>query len=171
MVEQSVDGTNWDYASTWTASANVGLAAYAHVVARYGRVVWINGATGQTVFRFGGRYSIPASNMSPLHNPYKQNPKPELYYTKKVSIKNVITGKEEKVEHIFLRCTKTGREIDTMTESFWGHSEIPDLVLCEEAYIELAFGVKLNKWKKLKPEERIALVKSSAKKDWAKEFK
>jgi hypothetical protein len=58
-AELSLDGVNWDYqGAKATASANVGVALSQEVVARYVRFVWKNGATAQTVFRFGGRYHV-----------------------------------------------------------------------------------------------------------------
>ena len=59
QAQLSIDGSNWDYvAAKTTASANVGVSLSAEVRARYLRFVWTNGATAQTVFRFGGRYYI-----------------------------------------------------------------------------------------------------------------
>ncbi|MEM1540988.1 MAG: hypothetical protein QXJ07_06405, partial [Candidatus Bathyarchaeia archaeon] len=58
-AQLSIDGSNWDYvAAKATASANVGVSLPVEVRARYLRFVWTNGATAQTVFRFGGRYFI-----------------------------------------------------------------------------------------------------------------
>ncbi|MEM2293271.1 MAG: hypothetical protein QXX41_08345 [Nitrososphaerota archaeon] len=59
QAQLSIDGSNWDYvAAKTTASANVGVSLSAEARARYLRFVWTNGATAQTVFRFGGRYYI-----------------------------------------------------------------------------------------------------------------
>jgi len=59
MVEQSIDGTNWDLQSgKRDVSANVGAGIKVGMVARYVRVKYINGATAQTVFRLGGRFMI-----------------------------------------------------------------------------------------------------------------
>jgi len=59
MVEQSIDGTNWDLQSgKTTVSANVGSGIKVAMVARYVRVKYINGGTAQTVFRLGGRWMI-----------------------------------------------------------------------------------------------------------------
>jgi hypothetical protein len=58
-IQQSIDGTNWDLVSGATSvSANTGAAIKVAVVARYARVVYVNGDTAQTVFRLGGRYMI-----------------------------------------------------------------------------------------------------------------
>jgi hypothetical protein len=58
-AQLSIDGVNWDYKGAYTtASANVGVSLLQTVYARYLRFVWVNGATAQTVFRFGGRYFI-----------------------------------------------------------------------------------------------------------------
>ena len=63
-------------------------------------------------------------------------------YVKKVKVKD-ITGAEVEEDHIFYKCDKCGREIDNMCEGFFGHKDIPDLVLCEECYKEI---VKAKKW-------------------------
>jgi len=39
-IQQSIDGTNWDYSTNYTAIANAGLAASVELVARYVRVSW-----------------------------------------------------------------------------------------------------------------------------------
>jgi hypothetical protein len=58
-AQLSIDNINWDYKGAYTtASANVGVSLLQTVYARYLRFVWTNGATAQTVFRFGGRYYI-----------------------------------------------------------------------------------------------------------------
>ncbi|MEM2534070.1 MAG: hypothetical protein QXK12_08630 [Candidatus Nezhaarchaeales archaeon] len=55
----SIDGSNWDYVGAkTTAPANQGVSLEQTLTARYVRFVWINGATAQSVFRFGGRYYI-----------------------------------------------------------------------------------------------------------------
>jgi hypothetical protein len=51
QVQQSPDGTNWDVISTFSVSANTGQGFEVAVVYPYGRVVYNNGATAQTVFR------------------------------------------------------------------------------------------------------------------------
>jgi hypothetical protein len=58
-AQLSLNNTNWDYkGACTTASANVGVSLLQTVYASYLRFVWTNGATAQTVFRFGGRYFI-----------------------------------------------------------------------------------------------------------------
>jgi len=164
-IEQSINGTNWDYASTWTASAGVGLAAYARVVARYARAVWVNGATAQTYFRFGGRYSIPASDAPPMSNPHKQNPPPEMYYPKTVKVKDEITGEERSEVHYFLRCASCGREIDTNEEGFYGSAQVENLVLCEKCYLDRTYG-SMEEWDKLSEEEKKTKAEGISKEWW-----
>lgn len=50
-VEQSQDGTNWDVISAFAVAANVGQGFQVDIVAFYGRVRYVNGATAQTIFR------------------------------------------------------------------------------------------------------------------------
>jgi len=58
-IELSINGTNWDYVGAKaTVTGGTGAALEQTVVARYARVVYVNGATDQTVFRLGGRYFI-----------------------------------------------------------------------------------------------------------------
>jgi hypothetical protein len=58
-AQLSLDSINWDYKGAYTtANANVGVSLLQTVYARYLRFVWANGATAQTMFRFGGRYFI-----------------------------------------------------------------------------------------------------------------
>lgn len=59
MIQQSVNGANWDLDTAKTSvAANVGAGIKAGVVTRYVRVRYVNGPTAQTVFRLGGRYAI-----------------------------------------------------------------------------------------------------------------
>ena len=51
QVQQSPDGTNWDVISTLSVSANAGQGFEVAVVYPYGRIVYNNGASAQTVFR------------------------------------------------------------------------------------------------------------------------
>jgi hypothetical protein len=58
-IQLSIDNTNWDYVGAkTTVSANVGAALSQEMVARYGRVVYVNGGTAQGTFRLGGRFYI-----------------------------------------------------------------------------------------------------------------
>jgi len=54
-VQQSPDGTNWDVQSSFSVAANDatggGVGWSVEVVAPYARLYYVNGATGQTVFR------------------------------------------------------------------------------------------------------------------------
>ena len=66
-IQLSVDSANWDYrgaTATLTAAGAVSLAQV--VTARFARAVWVNDATAQTVFRFGGRYMFAGSENPPL---------------------------------------------------------------------------------------------------------
>jgi len=65
-------------------------------------------------------------------------------YIKKVKVKD-ITGEEIEEEHLFYKCDKCGREIDNMHEGFFGHKDIPNLVLCERCYKEIVKGGKWDK--------------------------
>ena len=61
-IQLSHDGTNWDYRGATATLPGAGAVSLSQVVtARYARVVWVNGATPQTVFRLGGRYAIAGS--------------------------------------------------------------------------------------------------------------
>jgi len=169
-IEQSIDATNWDYASTWTASAGAGLAAYARIVARYARAVWINGATAQTVFRFGGRYSIPASDNPLMTNPNSsQRPKPDKYYLKKTKVITP-TGEEAEEEHLFLRCDEDGKEIDTLVEGFYSHNDLPDLVLCRGCYIKIAFGVSEEEFERATRLQKVEIARR-ARVGWERKFR
>ena len=66
-IQLSIDGSNWDYrGATATLSAAGAVSLCQVVTARYARAVWVNGATAQTAFRFGGRYMIAGSENPPL---------------------------------------------------------------------------------------------------------
>jgi hypothetical protein len=66
-IQLSVDGVNWDYQGVTATLPGVGAVSLSQVVtARYARVVWVNGATPQTVFRLGGRYAIAGSENPPI---------------------------------------------------------------------------------------------------------
>jgi hypothetical protein len=56
-IQQSWDGSNWDEQSTISISANSGQGFEIDVIAPFGRVVYTNGSTAQTVFRLyvGGK--------------------------------------------------------------------------------------------------------------------
>lgn len=57
-IDQSMDGSNWDFTENVSVSANVGTKLKSAIIARYARVRYVNGATAQTIFRLGGRYTI-----------------------------------------------------------------------------------------------------------------
>ena len=62
QIQLSLDGTNWDYVGAKATLSGAGAVSLAQVVtARFARAVWKNGATAQTVFRFGGRYILAGS--------------------------------------------------------------------------------------------------------------
>jgi len=50
-IQQSIDGTNWDYESSFTLAGGSGLAFSVELVAAYVRVSYENGPTAQTEFR------------------------------------------------------------------------------------------------------------------------
>lgn len=53
-VDQSSDGTNYDYTSTYVVAAGVGTAFSTEVIAPFGRLRYINGVAGQATFRLYG---------------------------------------------------------------------------------------------------------------------
>jgi hypothetical protein len=61
LVEQGIDGTNWDYDTTIAVSANTGVAFKHDVYAPYVRLTYTNGATPQTAFRLHARFSSSGS--------------------------------------------------------------------------------------------------------------
>ncbi|MEM3942805.1 MAG: hypothetical protein QXJ59_01860 [Thermofilaceae archaeon] len=66
-IQLSIDGSNWDYRGATTTLPAAGAVSLCQIVtARYARAVWVNGATAQTAFRFGGRYMIAGSENPPL---------------------------------------------------------------------------------------------------------
>jgi len=52
-IQQSVDGTNYDYVTKYTVSANTALAFSIELIGSHVRIKYTNGATAQTVFRLG----------------------------------------------------------------------------------------------------------------------
>ncbi len=50
-VEQSQDGTNWDFNTTVAVTASTGAAINVALVAPYFRIRYVNSATPQTIFR------------------------------------------------------------------------------------------------------------------------
>lgn len=50
-IDQSSDGTNWDYSTSVTVTASTKTNFSVEVVAPYARLRYVNGATIQTVFR------------------------------------------------------------------------------------------------------------------------
>ena len=54
-IEQSADGTNWDYSTTVAVTGGTGAKFKEDIVAPFVRVRYINGATPQTVFRISAR--------------------------------------------------------------------------------------------------------------------
>lgn len=51
VIEQSPDGANWDYESSWTYTANAKFGFSVELISRYARIKFINGSVAQTVFR------------------------------------------------------------------------------------------------------------------------
>jgi hypothetical protein len=56
-IQQSIDGTNWDYESKFTLTGGSGLAFSVELVAAYVRIRYENGATAQTEFRLAAYLS------------------------------------------------------------------------------------------------------------------
>ncbi len=50
-VEQSSDGTNWDFNSTTAVTANTGASFSVKLVAPFWRLRYVNGGTDQATFR------------------------------------------------------------------------------------------------------------------------
>jgi hypothetical protein len=57
LIEQSIDGQNWDFDTTVTVVANTGKEFKIELYAAYIRLTYTNGATPQTEFRLGARFS------------------------------------------------------------------------------------------------------------------
>lgn len=62
-IQQSQDGTNWDFTDTYTVPAGSGVVFSASPAARFCRVVYTNGITAQATFRLQTiyHYSTPRS--------------------------------------------------------------------------------------------------------------
>jgi len=76
-IQLSLDATNWDYKGATATLSAAGAVSLAQVVtAKYARAVWVNGATAQTVFRFGGRYMIAGSENPPVSPALQPTPDP-----------------------------------------------------------------------------------------------
>lgn len=50
-IQQSTDGTNWDFSDVYTVAASTGITVSSPVYAQYCRVVYTNGASAQATFR------------------------------------------------------------------------------------------------------------------------
>lgn len=57
LIEQSIDGVNWDLDTTVALVAVTGKEFKVEVYASYIRLTFTNGATPQTEFRLGARFS------------------------------------------------------------------------------------------------------------------
>lgn len=57
-LQQSQDGTNWDFSDTYTVSASTGMMISVQPGARYFRIVYTNGAGAQATFRLQVVYHI-----------------------------------------------------------------------------------------------------------------
>lgn len=57
-IEQSIDGTNWDYnAAPVAVAAGVGTGFTVPLYGAYVRLRYVNGAAAQVAFRIGARFS------------------------------------------------------------------------------------------------------------------
>jgi len=52
-IDQSHDGSNWDYSESAALTGGAGAKLSSRIVARYVRIRYLNGTTAQTTFRFG----------------------------------------------------------------------------------------------------------------------
>jgi len=57
-IDQSHDNANWDYSESAGLTGGAGAKLSSRVVSRYVRIRYVNGATAQTVFRFGRRFTF-----------------------------------------------------------------------------------------------------------------
>lgn len=57
-IQQSTDGTNWDFFDVYSIPASTGKTFTIPVQARYMRIVYTNGAVAQTAFRLQTVYSV-----------------------------------------------------------------------------------------------------------------
>jgi len=57
-IDQSHDGTNWDYVESQPLTGGAGAKLSSRVVARYVRIRYLNGVAAQTTFRFGRRFTF-----------------------------------------------------------------------------------------------------------------
>jgi len=64
-------------------------------------------------------------------------------YIKTVTVKDAL-GNEIEEDHICYKCDKCGEEIDNMNEGFFGHRNVPNLVLCEKCYKEIVASGNWN---------------------------
>lgn len=63
-VQQSQDNSNWDFTDTYTVAATTGKVFSFQPSARYFRVIYTNGGTGQTYFRLQTIFHTTASKTS-----------------------------------------------------------------------------------------------------------
>ena len=56
QLQQSSNGTNWDVIDSYTIPANTGKTFSVAITAKFFRLVYINGATANTVFRWQTKY-------------------------------------------------------------------------------------------------------------------
>lgn len=61
VIEQSADGTNWDFGRTIAVAATTGQTFTEPIMAPYIRLRYTNGATAQTGFRLASRFSSAGS--------------------------------------------------------------------------------------------------------------
>jgi len=51
QVQQSIDNINWDISDTFSIFANIGFSTTVQAIAKYFRIIYINGIVSQTIFR------------------------------------------------------------------------------------------------------------------------
>jgi len=77
QIQLSVDNTNWDYVGATASLTGAGAVSLTQIVTcRYARAVWMNGATAQTAFRFGGRYFMAGSENPTVSIKTTSDPEP-----------------------------------------------------------------------------------------------
>lgn len=116
-IQFSTDGTNWDHTDIYTLPANTGKTYTIGRVARYFRIVYTNGGTGQTSFRLqtilNDDYPKPSSHR--IQDTINNDDDAEL-------VKSVLTGKSNGTfENVK---TASGRLLDISTTNDEYQSEL-----------------------------------------------
>lgn len=70
-MQFSPDGVNWDHSHNFSVTGNIGVSYAQAAELRYFRIVYVNGATAQTVFRL--TVILKRSNVSPSRYTLVQN--------------------------------------------------------------------------------------------------